>query len=143
MNATPVDATQNVENKENNVENSEDVNKAIETLDELSTPAPQVDTSILDNKPVEAPVQAPVAPVVETIPAAPIETPVAPQNVVTDLQNNVIQTIASMPVKPDVSHEVVEPPQQVQPQVQEPVLENLPQPVVNGFMQSPPSDAVV
>ena len=50
-----------------------------------------------------------------------------------------------MPVKPDVSHEVVEQPQETvqQPQVQEPVLENLPQPVVNGFMQSPPSDAVV
>ena len=144
MNATPVETSQNVENNENNVENSNDVNKAIETLDELSTPAPQVDTSILDNKTLEAP----AAPVVQAEPVATTEQvtqqpQVAPQNVVTDLQNNIIQTIASMPVKPDVSHEVVEPPQQVQPQVQEPVLENLPKPVVNGFMQSPPSDAVV
>ena len=78
------------------------------------------------------------------ITAAP-EQPVteAPVNVVTDLQNNIIQNIASTPVTPEVSHEVVEPPKVEEVHQAQPVLENLPKPVVNGFMQSPPSDAVV
>ncbi len=127
LNAEPV------ENTNQNVDNNQDVNSAIDTLDEISTAAAQpIDTSLLDNQIERA------AP---PIPEAPVEAPV---NVVTDLQNNVIQTIQSMPVTPDVSHEVVEEPPKVEevPQAQ-PVLENLPKPVVNGFMQSPPSDAVV
>jgi hypothetical protein len=134
MNAEPLNTSQgNVNNQENNVDNNQDINDAIETLDELSTNVPKVDTSVLDNQ-----IERASAP----IPEAPVQ---APANVVTDLQNNVIQTIASMPVKPDVSHEVVEPAPTPEPApVQEaPVLENLPQPVINGFMQSPPSDAVV
>ena len=127
LNVEPVTPEENVENKENNVENNQDFNNAIETLDELSTPAPQVDTSVLD------------APQVEHA-SAPVQE--APINVVTDLQNNVIQNIASTPVTPDVSHEVVEAPVETAQPVQ-PVLENLPKPVINGFMQSPPSDAVV
>ena len=134
MNAKSVNTSQgNVNNQENNVDNNQDIYDAIETLDELSTNVPKVDTSVLDNQ-----IERASAP----IPEAPVQ---APANVVTDLQNNVIQTIASMPVKPDVSHEVVEPSPTPEPApVQEaPVLENLPQPVINGFMQSPPSDAVV
>ena len=129
LNAEPV------ENAENNVDNNQDINNAIDTLDEISTAAAQpIDTSVLDNQIERASAPIPEAPAV------------APTNVVTDLQNNVIQTIQSMPVTPDVSHEVNEtPPAQAVEEVPqtEPVLENLPKPIVNGFMQSPPSDAVV
>ena len=115
-------ASNNVDNSTSTVDKEKDINNAIDTLDELTdsvTPkAP--DTSVLNNQIERA------------------SAPVNDSNIVTDLQNNVINNIASAPIPeaPQVS---------VTPQVEEvkPVLENLPKPEINGFMQSPPKDAVV
>jgi hypothetical protein len=115
-------ATNNVDNSNSTVDKEKDINNAIDTLDELTDSAtPKApDTSVLDNQIERA------------------SAPVNDSNIVTDLQNNVINNIASAPIPeaPQVS---------VTPQVEEvkPVLENLPKPEINGFMQSPPKDAVV
>ena len=121
MNNDPI---KTVDNLNQNVENSNDINKAIETLDELSSSAsPTPDTSVLDNQIERA------------------SAPVNDQNIVTDLQNNVIKNIASAPM-PEAP---VQPQEPAVPQVEEvkPVLENLPKPEIKGFMQAPPADAVV
>ena len=137
-------------NKEDPFSLNGDNNTEGETVESLD------DTT--DTSEGSAPVEA--APVVETseVPAAPVtEAPVVNEieratavvddsNIAQSLQQqNAANIQAQAPVAPVPMPEPVQAPvQEAQPvQMVQPVLENLPKPVVNGFMQTPPADATI
>ena len=120
----PVAPTPTVENSNPVVENEKDLNNALDTLDELvDGNVNPPDTSFIDNQIERA------------------QAPINDQNVVANVQDSVINNIANSQPPVDVAQSQEAAPVEAAPV--QPVLENLPKPTINGFMQSPPPDAVV
>ena len=109
--------------------------ETVESLEETQTPQVENTTPEVPAAPEEPAASTPVVNEVERATAV-----IDDSNITSSLQQqNVANIQAQTPVvPPQPAAPVVEQPAMVQP-----VLENLPKPVVNGFMQTPPADATI